>query len=55
MSFELDPTKRQDMILKLGLEMIKLGFINEEITATMNSLQMIYVTKWLAKQRLERD
>ena len=46
--------ERTEKIMKLGLFMIAEKFTKEEVTATMNAIQMIYVTEALSKLKMKK-
>jgi len=45
----------EDMIAKLGLSMIEIGFTNEDINAALNSIMIILATETIAKINLEME
>jgi len=45
----METKERIEKIMKLGLYMINEGFSKEEVTATMNSIHVVYLTEAISK------
>lgn len=47
-------SEREDMILKLGLSMLNIGFSMDEIKAVLNTLSISYATEVLSRINEQR-